>query len=172
MEVDVVEEVLEEKTEEVDELIEESIVEQKEVVEDTQVKKTEELEIKQEEVEKVIVKEVETAPVNVIEEKQIETPENNIQETITTKVEEVIQVDQDIEYRIVIHESKEPLPEQGGLYDKHSDLLEYFDIDGKYKYLIGSFIRERQATKFLKGAVRLAYPEAYMVKFAGGQILP
>jgi len=119
------------------------------------------------------INEVETSAMESNEEVAHSVDQTSgINDAMETKMQEVKEVVGTVQYRIVIHESEEAIAEEGGLYSKHSDLLEYFDLDKKYKYLIGSFDKEKEALKFLKGAVRLAYPDAYMVKYADGEIVP
>ena len=170
---------------EVDENVSQSdkIVSDKSDVEETISNEKEVLESEVEDIvkEAEMLKEIANEEVSEIEE----SSSNNIQESMSEKLDLVSDpkesqgaeeneentIESPTVFKVVIYESKEALSEDHNLYTKHSDIIEYFDTDNTHKYLIGSFTEKIKAEKFLKGAVKLAYPDAYVVKFVAGEII-
>lgn len=146
-----------------------------EITEEVREKVEVESDVKSEVVKEKIVEEIPAGASESVEDDMNSVMKDKVKEVKSgtgpaTQVEDSSEYGNTV-YKIVIHQSDKALSEDAPLLNKHSDIIEYIDRDNTFKYLIGSFDSESQATQFLKGSVKSAYPDAFLVKYKGGEII-
>jgi outer membrane protein OmpA-like peptidoglycan-associated protein len=71
-------------------------------------------------------------------------------------------------YKLVIHFSRFPLPEEHSIYEKNEGVLDYITVDQNHLYMVGDFEQKEDAEKYLKSELLEEYPNAYLVGFREG----
>ena len=90
------------------------------------------------------------------------------QEAVKADVE-IIEIKK--EYLIVIHEASAALPKDAELRNRHTNLIEYKDLEsGTFFYMLGGEDSVESLKKLYGTTVKLAYPDSYLVQFYNGKI--